>query len=161
MNEEPTQPTADQSARPPLENLLGKRMLAGIIDLIVIIVIGAIMTALFGDFGSDNGNGDGNGFNASLTGLPFVVFVLLSFGYYFLLESASGQTLGKMALGIKVVSVTGERASPGSIAIRTILRIIDGFFFYLVAVLIIALSGRHQRLGDMAANTVVVSAPRP
>jgi uncharacterized RDD family membrane protein YckC len=156
MNQETTQTTASQPASPPVENLLGKRMAAGIIDLIILIVFGAIMTALFGDTSSDDG-----GFNASLSGVPFLITVGLGLLYYFVLEAQKGQTLGKMALGIKVVSADGGPANAGSIAIRTVLRLVDGIFFYLVAVLLVAVTGKHQRLGDMAANTLVVTAPKP
>jgi uncharacterized RDD family membrane protein YckC len=155
MNEEASQPTGP-STPPQLENLLGKRIVAGIIDLVLVIAIGAVLTALFGDTSS----GD-DGFNASLSGGPFLLYVVLVFGYYFVMEAFLGQTLGKMALGIKVVATSGSSASMGSIAIRTVLRIVDGFAFYLIAVLAIALSSKHQRIGDMAASTMVVSAPKP
>jgi uncharacterized RDD family membrane protein YckC len=134
------------------ENLLGVRIVAGIIDLVVIIILGAIMTALFGDTSNDD-----DGFNFSLSGVPFIVYVLLSFSYYFFMENATGQTLGKMAMKLKVVSVDGP-LTPGKVAVRTVLRIVDGFAFYLVGVVIIAISKNQQRLGDMAGGTTVVRA---
>jgi uncharacterized RDD family membrane protein YckC len=153
MNEEPMQSSSETSSAPPLENLLGKRIAAGLIDLVIVAVIGVVFTVLFGDTKSDDG-----GFNASLSGAPFLIYVLIAFAYYFLMEASSGQTVGKMALGIKVVAANGTKASAGKIAIRTILRIVDGFLFYIVGILVIAFSGKHQRIGDMAGNTIVVSA---
>jgi uncharacterized RDD family membrane protein YckC len=44
------------------------------------------------------------------------------------------------------------------VAIRTILRIIDGIFFYLVAFICVVATKQKQRLGDMAAGTLVVRA---
>jgi uncharacterized RDD family membrane protein YckC len=137
------------------ENLLGVRIVAGLIDFVVIVIIGVIMTVLFGDTKTDDSS-----FEFSLTGAPFVIYVLLSFAYYFVLENARGQTLGKMAMGLKVVSTSGPM-TPGKIVVRTLLRIVDGFLFYLVAVIAIAASKEHQRIGDMAAGTNVVRLPKP
>ena len=137
----------------PTENLLGSRIVAGVIDLVVIVAIGVVMTVLFGDTESEDG-----GFEASLSGVPFLIYVLLSFAYYFVLENTRGQTLGKMVMGLKVVSTVGP-LTPGKVAIRTLLRIVDGFLFYLVAVIAIAVSSNHQRIGDMAAGTNVVRVP--
>jgi uncharacterized RDD family membrane protein YckC len=139
--------------RPLRQNLLGVRIVAGIIDLVIVGVIGGIITALFGDTCSD-----GDGFNFSLTGAPFVIYVIIAFSYYFLMENAKGQTLGKMAMKLKVVSVDAAPLSPGKIAVRTLLRIGDGIFFYLVAIVVIAISRNQQRLGDLAAGTTVVRA---
>jgi uncharacterized RDD family membrane protein YckC len=111
------------------------------------------MTILFGDSDSDDG-----GVNFSLSGAPFLAYVVISFAYYFLMENAKGQTLGKMAMKIKVVSIDSTPLSPGKIAVRTLLRIVDGFFFYLVGVVVIAISKNQQRLGDMAGGTTVVRA---
>jgi uncharacterized RDD family membrane protein YckC len=136
------------------ENLLGARIVGGLIDFVVIVIIGVVMTLLFGDTESDDGS-----FEFGLSGAPFIVYILISLGYYFVLENSKGQTLGKMVMGLKVVSTAGPM-TPGKIAVRTLLRIVDGFFFYLVAVIAIAASKEHQRIGDMAAGTNVVRAPR-
>jgi uncharacterized RDD family membrane protein YckC len=50
--------------------------------------------------------------------------------------------------------------------IRNLLRIVDGFFFYLVGAIVVWVSKGRQRLGDMAAHTLVVKtaaepAPTP
>jgi uncharacterized RDD family membrane protein YckC len=132
------------------ENILVIRIVAGIIDAVVLGVLFFVLAAFLGD--SDSGDG---GFSVSLSGLPFILYIALSFSYYFLLENSRGQTLGKMAMKIKVVSIEGP-LTPGKVAVRTILRVIDGFFFYAVAVVVIAVSKNQQRIGDMAAGTTVV-----
>lgn len=77
--------------------------------------------------------------------------------YYILLEGYLGQTVGKMVLGIKVIREdNGEVPGLGGAAIRTVLRLIDGLFSYLVALVTVLISGKNQRLGDMAAHTLVV-----
>jgi len=62
-----------------------------------------------------------------------------------------------MLLGIKVVREdNGEVPGLGAATIRTLLRIIDGLFSYLVAFVAVLVSAKRQRLGDMAAHTLVV-----
>ena len=82
--------------------------------------------------------------------------IVLWFLYYTLLEGMWGQTLGKYLVKIKVVKEDGTPISYGDAAIRTILRIIDGLFSYLVGALLIWTSDRKQRLGDRLAHTVVI-----
>lgn len=132
------------------EKLLGPRMAAGLLDFVVLALLGLVMTILFGETNTEDG------IEVSLSGVPFVVYVLLSLGYYFGLEATSGQTLGKRLAGIKVVSLDGGPPSPGQVLVRTLLRFIDGFAFYLVAVLVIAVTPNDQRIGDLAARTTVV-----
>lgn len=135
------------------DNILGIRIVAGIIDVIVLAVLGGVMSALFGE-----SEADGSSFSFNLSGLPFVIYVVLVFAYYFLMEKATGQTIGKKVMGIKVVSLDGA-LTPQKVAIRTILRIIDGLpFLYLVGTVVAATSSKHQRVGDMAAGTTVVRA---
>ena len=85
----------------------------------------------------------------------YLALVLL---YYFSLELTSGQTIGKKLLNIRVVTLTGQPRTAGQMAIRTVLRIVDGLpFLYLVGFVCVLVTMHKQRLGDMAANTIVVS----
>ena len=62
-----------------------------------------------------------------------------------------------MATGIKLVTeATGANPGVAAAAIRTVLRLVDGLFSYLVAFITVVISSKRQRLGDMAANTLVV-----
>jgi uncharacterized RDD family membrane protein YckC len=89
---------------------------------------------------------------ASLIGLA------IWFLYFTLLEGHYGQTVGKMALNIKVVrEADGMPIDYSEAAVRTVLRIIDGLFDYLIGAIFIWTSDQNQRLGDRAAHTVVVS----
>jgi uncharacterized RDD family membrane protein YckC len=89
---------------------------------------------------------------ASLIGLA------IWFLYFTLLEGRYGQTIGKMALNIKVVrEEDGMPIDYSEAAVRTVLRIIDGLFDYLIGAIFIWTSEKMQRLGDRAAHTVVVS----
>ncbi len=86
--------------------------------------------------------------------LSFIIFLI----YYTYLEGTRGQTIGKMAMKIKVVKEDGSRIDMSAAFIRTILRIIDGILAYLVGAILIWTSRKKQRLGDMAAKTVVIKA---
>jgi len=73
------------------------------------------------------------------------------------MEATQGATLGKKALGLKVVKI-GNTSPIGWSAsiIRNLLRIVDGLFAYLIGALIIWTSPLKQRLGDKAARTLVI-----
>jgi uncharacterized RDD family membrane protein YckC len=133
-------------------HVTGRRVLAIIVDGLILGVVFWVMSMLFGETSTAGGVA-----SASLGTLGTFALLIITFAYYALLEGYLGQTVGKMLLGIKVVREgTGEVPGIGAAAIRTVLRIIDGFFFYLVAFITVLVSGKNQRLGDMAANTLVV-----
>jgi uncharacterized RDD family membrane protein YckC len=65
--------------------------------------------------------------------------------------------LASTRTSIKVVREdNGEVPGLGAATIRTVLRLVDGLFSYLVAFITEMISGKRQRLGDMAAHTLVV-----
>ncbi|HEU4493876.1 MAG TPA: RDD family protein [Rubrobacteraceae bacterium] len=133
-------------------HVTGRRVLATIVDAIVLGILFALLTIPFG-----SSSVEGAAASASLGSLGTLLYVALAFAYYTLLEGYRGQTVGKMLLGIKVVREdTGDVPGIGAAAIRTVLRIIDGIFAYLVAFITVLISGKNQRLGDMAAHTLVV-----
>jgi hypothetical protein len=92
-------------------------------------------------------------------GIAVIVVFSLWFNYFAFCEWRWGQTIGKNAAGIEVRSLDGaERLSFGQASVRNVLRLID---FFGIGELMIVASRRKQRLGDMAAKTVVVRrAPR-
>jgi len=133
-------------------HVTGRRVLATIVDVIVLSVFLGLMSALFGT----TSTGDGQ-VSASLSGIPALISLVLVFAYYILMEGYLGQTLGKMLVGIEVIREdTGGTPGLKAAAIRTVARIIDGFFFYAVAFIAVLASGKNQRLGDMVAHTLVV-----
>lgn len=141
-----------QVAAPADVHVTGRRVLATIVDGVVLAVIFWLFSALFGTTSAEGGE-----VSASVSGVASLVLFVLAFAYYIMMEGYLGQTLGKMLLGIKVVREdTGEVPGLGAAAIRTVLRIVDGFFFYIVAFIAVLASQKNQRLGDMAAHTLVV-----
>lgn len=94
--------------------------------------------------------------------LSIILFFLLNLGYGIVLEWRwRGQTLGKRAMRLRVVDAEGLRLRFNQVVIRNLLRAVDMLpFFYLVGGLAHLLNRRAQRLGDFAANTVVIRIPR-
>jgi uncharacterized RDD family membrane protein YckC len=78
------------------------------------------------------------------------------FLYHSLLEGMLGSTLGKRLCGIMVLKADFTPCGIGAGFFRNMLRIVDGFFYYLVAAVSVAGTLKWQRLGDLAAETVVV-----
>jgi uncharacterized RDD family membrane protein YckC len=69
----------------------------------------------------------------------------------------SGQTVGKYVMHLRVVDARGGPIRPGQAVVRNLFRIVDFLpFYYAVGTVAIFLSARNQRLGDLAAGTVVV-----
>ncbi len=82
------------------------------------------------------------------------VFVSLWFNYFAFCEWRWGQTIGKNATGIEVRSIDrAPRLSYGQSSIRNLLRLVD---FVVIGEVRIAAGKRKQRLGDLAAKTVVL-----
>ena len=105
MNEQPIPTPA------PTQDVTGIRIVAGIIDVILLGIVFIILSALLGDSESSSDDG-GSSFSVSLSGLPFILFILVSVGYYFVLEAYNqGQTLGKKLMGIRVVAIEGPLRS--------------------------------------------------
>jgi uncharacterized RDD family membrane protein YckC len=84
-------------------------------------------------------------------------FVLL-IGYYLVFESLNGgRTPGKAAFGIRVIRVDGGPLGFGAVVIRNLVRLVDFLpAFYAVGLIAIVTNKRNQRLGDLAAGTVVI-----
>ncbi|WP_119070449.1 RDD family protein [Rubrobacter indicoceani] len=130
----------------------GRRVLATLVDAVLFIVLQVVLGLLLG-----GATAEGGGASVSLSGLPALLFFALIFGYYIFMEGRFGQTVGKMLLGIKVVRESdGNVPGYGGAALRTVLRIVDGFLAYLVGFIVVLVSGKNQRLGDMVAHTLVV-----
>jgi uncharacterized RDD family membrane protein YckC len=73
------------------------------------------------------------------------------------MEGYLGQTVGEMLVGIKVVREgSGEVPGLKAAKIRTVFRLVDGLASYVVALASVLVTPKRQRLGDMAAHTLVV-----
>jgi uncharacterized RDD family membrane protein YckC len=148
-----------------------KRLLGYIIDYGLLIIYLWCMKALL--YGGFNLQRDGS------AGLDILIISLPMFLYSFLCELwMNGQTIGKKIMAIRVISLDGGEPTLGQYMIRWITKFFEWPFLFgyiafsienliayvfvtalfgVAVVIIIAVTNRNQRLGDLAAGTVVVN----
>ncbi len=111
------------------------------------------------------------GLSGSFFGLFLIMLFLVHWFYGGLLEAIwNGQTLGKRALRIRVVTIHGQPIRAWQAVLRNVLRAVDVMPFaplafgpsefalplFAVGLVSVSLNDRFQRLGDLAAGTMVV-----
>ena len=86
----------------------------------------------------------------------------VTIAYAMVLEWAwRGQTVGKRLLGLRVMDENGFHLTPYQIIVRNLLRFADIMpSFYMLGGLFCLATPKSQRLGDIAANTVVIRMPK-
>jgi uncharacterized RDD family membrane protein YckC len=132
-----------------------RRAVAYVLDVVIMglmIVAGSILAMVL-----SLGTGAG-------IGLMLVVWFALTFGYGAFFEAVfNGQTPGKMAMGLRVVSDQGVPINGMQAVLRNLLWYVDGpALGYLPAIGCMLVTRKFQRLGDLAAGTMVMveSTPR-
>ncbi len=144
-----------------------KRLLAYLIDFIILVLyMFSMLYLLFGGFSVGEGS----------YGFVLIVLVIPMLSYSLLAELwMNGQTIGKKIFKIKVVSLDGGEPTLGQYMLRWFMRFYEWAFiiFFLfwgngiwgilwlmvggiTSIVIISISPRSQRLGDLVAGTVVV-----
>lgn len=130
------------------------RFLAWVIDLACISAASGVIAALLGAAGI---------ISLDLSrALTMLGYFLVSIGYGIAAEWYwRGQTIGKRLLRLRVMDVQGLRLQPSQIVIRNLLRFVDSLpALYALGGVACLISRRAQRLGDLAANTIVIRAPK-
>lgn len=135
-------------------DVLGRRSGAAIIDSVAAFFVGSAGAVLFA-LADIAITGDAV---ASLD--VWSGFAVAPFCYFALTEAYFGRTLGKRLFGLVVVAEDGTTASRQSILARNLLRPLDFLPCYGLGVLSMSISQRSQRIGDVAADTVVVRSAR-
>lgn len=137
---------------------LGARVVQGIIDWLISYGVGMVilfLAAILAGVGSANQSAGLAVFGGVLYFLGFVaMFVLNLVNQVFYAKSHNGQTFGMAKRNMRVVKLDGTPVTGGDLAIRWLLYIlIDAS---IVGLILVAATEKKQRLGDMAAKTVVV-----
>jgi len=130
------------------------RFMGWAIDAATIAVIGTILNSLMGILGIISRD------LALAAGI--LAYFLVSIGYGIVTEWYwQGQTIGKRLVRLRVIDAKGMRLHFSQVVIRNLLRFADSLpLFYMVGGLACLISRHTQRLGDIAANTIVIWSPR-
>jgi uncharacterized RDD family membrane protein YckC len=143
---------------------VGSRFLALAFDtvlqgatIVVLIGIGLIarrLAAVSNPLGAVATGGLGTWVIAALVAAGFVVYS----GYFAIFEAVwTGQTPGKRLVGLRVINLSGRPISVYAAIIRNAVRVVDQVpGIYGIAILSVLITHRQQRLGDLAAGTVVI-----
>lgn len=131
---------------------VGSRVLAQVVDLgarftIFSVVVGVLGSAV-----------EPFGVSGAVIVMTIAGFLLL-FGYPAILETIwNGQTVGKRAIGLRVVTVEGAPVTFRHAAIRSMLGLVDFLLppVGVAATMSVLLTRRDQRLGDLFAGTIVL-----
>ena len=131
----------------------GSRFVAGLVDQLLryaVLLALVLLVGLVGELGDLS--------SGLFLALLLVLLFLVQFAYDVLFETlAAGRTPGKRWTGLRVVKAGGAPVGFLASAIRNVLRIVDFLpGFYLVGMLCILFTRNNQRLGDLAASTIVV-----
>jgi len=89
----------------------------------------------------------------------WMVFMFFYFFMYHILFEImnTGQSLGKLAMNIRVVRLDGKEPEWSDVVLRSVLHLIDTLFcFGTIGALFIKTTPKSQRLGDIAANTTLI-----
>ena len=137
---------------------IGSRFYAALIDFLLLLLIALVGYYVNERFILELGDVLGKWLSA----LGGVIVFALNWGYYIVFEIATnGQSLGKRVLGLRVIKEGGYPISFADSAIRNLVRIADFLpLFYGVGLLVMLLNKNWQRLGDLAAGTLVIKTVR-
>jgi uncharacterized RDD family membrane protein YckC len=128
---------------------LRDRVVAFIIDLALLMVAITMMSMIgFGGLRLEGTAG---------TILSIVMICIFLF-YSLVMEVVNnGQSVGKMAMKIQVIKTVGGQATFSDYTARWVFRMIDIWFSLGgIAAILVASSGKAQRIGDIVANTAVI-----
>ena len=132
---------------------LGSRFVAAFLDAVIrVVVLGAVI-----------GLEAALGLSQAVLGITLIVGLFLAlFGYDIAFDVwGGGRTPGKRWNGLRVLMANGQPVSFGPSAVRNLLRVIDIWATALIAGTVsITATRRNQRLGDLAAGTIVVRERR-
>lgn len=135
-----------------------RRGLAYAVDLLLRLTI----VLLFGAVALAAGHSMGDTLEQASIGILLVLFFVMEWGYFIFWDVIwNGQSPGKRAVGLRVVTLTGQPLRFVDSMLRNLLRAAD--FLpggYALGVLVMGLDSRFRRLGDLVAGTMVITEAR-
>jgi uncharacterized RDD family membrane protein YckC len=89
--------------------------------------------------------------------LAIVYSFVIVYGYFIFFETIwNGQTIGKRAVGLRVIREGGYPVTFFSVASRNLMRVVDSLPVYGIGAMTVFLNPQYKRLGDLVAGTVVI-----
>lgn len=147
---------------------IGSRFIGALVDtfllglaLSAVGLMMAILLELFGMKATDifSNAAEGGSWGAGLVlAFYFLLEFILMWGYFTFFEIVwNGQTPGKRVAKTRVIQGSGSPASAMSVVIRNLVRIVDWLpWAYLIGLVTMMLNDKSRRLGDYAADTIVI-----
>jgi len=124
-----------------------ERCMATTIDFMVMFVLIAVLAMLAGFFSWED----------EFSWISMLVITPVLFYHLISEVCLNGKSLGKMAMNIQVVKLNGKKLTFWDCLLRWIFRLVDiTITSGSLALITIAFTRCHQRLGDLAANTIVI-----
>jgi uncharacterized RDD family membrane protein YckC len=123
------------------------RFVAIVIDIIILAIVNSFIGIIFGQGASGT------------SGLPALLSLAVGAAYYIVAYSRYGQSVGKLAMGIKVVDVNGGLLSPGGAGVRYIGYWVSSIIL-LIGYLMVIWDPRKQGLHDKMAGSFVIHVRR-
>ncbi|CAN5556419.1 MAG: RDD family protein [Pyrinomonadaceae bacterium] len=127
-----------------------------LIDYIVLVSIPVITLLISRLMGNDGARLLGS----SINNAGWLIVILLGLTNFIVLPMVSGQTIGKMLTGLRIVQIDGTAASTGSVVLRQTLGYLLTAASFGTGFLISVLSSKGRALHDYVAGTVVIYADK-
>ncbi len=124
---------------------ISDRIIAALIDMLIIVAYSLAIWQLLSAFGIQIG-----------PALSMIAFFLIPILYYLLSEMyMNGQTIGKRQMSIRVARADGGQPTFSNYLLRWMLFFVDAGFMF-IGVLVMLFTEKGQRIGDLAAGTIVI-----
>lgn len=147
--------TVRRTVHPDSErSVFGRRALAAVADAVLVIVLWFVLVVAVG-LTVEVVTGSERAWKSSFGLILLGTGLVSAPAYHTPLEYRFGTTVGKRLLGLGVAAADGQPLSLRGALVRNLLRPVDGVGLYLLGGLVAVFTDRRQRLGDLAAGTVV------
>ena len=135
-----------------------RRAVAYVIDLVVCYgVVFVLALVVVVSFMADRSAGELGSAAKAGGGVVLLALFAAQWVYFVVFEAMTGRSLGKRAVGVRVVSTNGRPIGWRAASLRNLLRAADALpTGYIVGLASMAMTSRFQRLGDLVAGTMVV-----
>lgn len=127
---------------------LKKRIIATLLDYLLFFLVFYMYVSLFGEEVDES--------KWQVTGWMTLPLFMYWFLYFVVVEGVYGATFGHQSVGLKVLQLNRNKIGISHAFKRHLLDCIDIVFYGIPALIAIKNSEKHQRLGDMWAQTIVV-----